>query len=324
VEILILHPGALGDIILSLPAVRALREEFPGARITLAANTDFAAAVAKGYADRVLALSALPLHRLFGEESLPPEDERFWLGFDRIVSWMGARVEGFTGKLARFHPGALAASWMPERAEPRHVAGLFLDSLLPWLSRPISPAYAPIGIEDAVLRDNETWLRQKGWRQDRPLFALHPGAGSRAKRWPLANFSELGRRLKMQGDLLILEGPAERRLGADLAAALGSPAILLADLPLPSVAAALSLCHSFIGNDSGIAHLAAGLGTPSAVLFGPTLPEQWVPLGAHVVVLREAAGCPACASGAGANHRCMENIPVQGVWQKAMCLRRSG
>jgi len=82
VKILVLHPGALGDIILSLPALAALRQRFREAHITFAANLDFATAVAQGYADEMRSLSCLPLHRLYLRDTLPEQDLRFWQSYN--------------------------------------------------------------------------------------------------------------------------------------------------------------------------------------------------------------------------------------------------
>ncbi|PYV11204.1 MAG: hypothetical protein DMG07_19770, partial [Acidobacteria bacterium] len=89
-RILVLHPGALGDIILALPALDALREHAPGAEVTLAGNRDCLDAVASGHAERMLSLATLPLHRLYAAGPLPPQDLGFWRSFDRIISWTGA------------------------------------------------------------------------------------------------------------------------------------------------------------------------------------------------------------------------------------------
>ena len=312
-EILALHPGALGDIILSLPALAILRDRYPDARITLAADTDFAVVAASGYAERILSISSLPLHRLFGTEDVSLDDERFWHSYDRIVSWTGSGHESFAARLARLHPHVVVGGWKPGIGEQRHVARLFLDSLKPWLTPPSVTPVPHIQLAPSVLAEGKEWLREQGWHGARPLFAIHPGAGSAAKRWPLSNFGELARGLSVQGDLLIIEGPAEPGSGRGLAAELGAGARLACNLPLPGLAAALAQCRAFVGNDSGIAHLAAGIGIPCVVLFGPTSPQHWAPLGSQVSTLRDDRDCHACKENAGDGHTCLENIPVQVV-----------
>jgi len=112
---------------------------------------------------------------------------------------------------------------------------------------------------------------------------------------------------------LIIEGPAESGLAQQMALALpGTLLICVQSVPSNQLAALIGQCRAFVGNDSGIAHLAAGLGVASVVLFGPTLPKHWSPLGRYVKVLRDTRGCEACASAQG-EHTCMSNIPVEEV-----------
>jgi hypothetical protein len=118
VEILILHPGGLGDILLSLPAIRLLRSQFPSASFTIAANIDYLAPVAHGYAERVISLAALPLHRLYAPGALTDEEALFWKAYDRIVSWTGSGNSEFVRNLKRIHPDACIASWRPVCPQP--------------------------------------------------------------------------------------------------------------------------------------------------------------------------------------------------------------
>ena len=313
-RVLILHPGALGDIILSLPAIGILRDRYTGARITLAANTDFTDAVASGYADQTLSLSALPLHRLYRSDILPSEDALFWRSFDRIVSWTGSDAALFASKLEQHHPCSLVASWKPDVDEPRHVSRLFVDSLGPWLPCPRTIPRPEIRVDMAARARGQEWLRAQGLRPETPIVAIHPGAGSIAKRWPPARYRELIRRLCIFTNVLVVEGPAEPGLGREIVSNTGPNSALASCLPLPLLAAVLSGCRTYVGNDSGIAHLAAGLAVACVVLFGPTPPRNWAPIGSHVTVLQDIGGCAACAGGQGMPHSCLENISSSDVF----------
>jgi ADP-heptose:LPS heptosyltransferase len=320
VKILVLHPGALGDVILSLPALAALRRRFPRARITLAGNLDYLRVVSYGHADSLASLATLPLHRLFEPGMLTAEDRRFWQSHERIVCWTGAGDEEFTLNLTGANPKTLIASWKPARGESRHVTQIFVDSLGTWIGDSKAPPPAEIRLRRKDRLSAEAWLRRQGWAPGRPVIAIHPGAGSAAKRWPLARFQLLAREIVrglgsdiLVADILVIEGPAEPGLGGRLAEDL--PAAYIAEsLPLGVAAGALSLCRGFIGNDSGIAHLAAGLGLPSVILFGPTSPEQWAPQGNRVIVLRDIRECTPCETGSPGEHLCLSNITVERVW----------
>ncbi len=315
-KILVLHPGALGDIILSLPALGILRGHFPGAGITLAANAEVSAAVASGYADSSISLSIIPLCRLHGPTPPSPADFEFFHAYDRILSWTGASDGIFRRRLTVGHPCALVTGWKPVPGESRHVARLFIDSLKPWIEVPDAIPAAPIRVEEDDRRAGARWLSERGWKASRTTVAVQPGAGSPAKRWPLPRFRAVVQALSSRATVLILEGPAEPGLGDELARGLGSGIYVVRDLPLRLLSGVLAPCSVFLGNDSGIAHLAAGLGLACVVLFGPTRPEHWAPLGPDVSVLRGEGECPACRKLPGASHVCLDSIAVDAVLGK--------
>jgi ADP-heptose:LPS heptosyltransferase len=112
------------------------------------------------------------------------------------------------------------------------------------------------------------------WRPGSARILLHPGSGGAAKVWP--HFEELAGGLP---EALVIRGPCE--------ASFRSPHAKVDNLPLPDLADALCDCRLFIGNDSGITHLAAYWGAPTAALFGPTDPQVWGPVGRRVEILRK-------------------------------------
>ena len=133
--------------------------------------------------------------------------------------------------------------------------------------------------------------------------AIHPGSGSARKNWPVDRWAEVIARL--DPPILLVLGEAEveawnppflsglrtrdggRITPAQRAREVGGSGIEVAsNLPLPELAAALARCRRFIGHDSGVSHLAAAVGTPSVLLFGPTDPAMWAPPGDHVRVIR--------------------------------------
>jgi ADP-heptose:LPS heptosyltransferase len=277
VRILVLHPGALGDLILALPALDVLRETHPGAELTVAGDSDHLRVVARAQADRIVSLATLPLHRLHGDDALPRADLELWEGFERIVAWTGAGDSWFERRIRAVQPGARVAAWRPGPGERRHVSQIFVDSLEP--AEPRSAPLPRIGLDKAA-------------RPDPPgeAVVLHPGAGSPVKRWPEARFVELGRRLRERGlPVEVLEGPAEP--GAAERVAAGIPgAARLEGLELDALAPVLRRARGFVGNDSGVSHLAAALGVPTVAVFGPTDPRNWAPRGPRVRVLRGAGG----------------------------------
>jgi len=118
-----------------------------------------------------------------------------------------------------------------------------------------------------------------------PRFvAVHPGSGSPAKNWPADRFATVARRLAAGHPWLLVLGPAE----ADAPTFEG--ALLARDWPVRTLGAALSRAGLYLGNDSGVSHLAAASGAPTLALFGPTHPALWSPVGPRVATLRATSG----------------------------------
>jgi ADP-heptose:LPS heptosyltransferase len=313
VEILIIHPGGLGDVVLSLPAVALLRNGNPAARITVAGNIDHLVPVMSGYAERIIALSALPLHPLYGPGSVPESVVGYWRSYDRIVSWTGGGDREFTRKFKEIHPNVIIASWRPAPEEAKHVSQQFVDSLA--MEDGAAPVPTPILLPSNLRVEGKDWLVEQGWNGRDPLTALHPGAGSGIKRWPALRFMQLAQHLALQEKrkFLIIEGAAERGLAQQIVPALPAGAAIVMDaMSLNLLTAVVAHCDLFVGNDSGVAHLAAALDVRCVVLFGPTLPQHWAPLGRDVRVLRHAQDCEGCVT-RGTNHSCLENITVEEV-----------
>jgi hypothetical protein len=314
VEILVLHPGGLGDIILSLPAIALLRRQFLSVNLTIAGNVDHLTPIMSGYAERILSLSALPIHRLYTNENLLPEEKIFWRSYDRIVSWTGSGNPAFEKRMWEIQPDACIGAWKPNPDDVRHVSRLFADSL--GFAIPSGKALEPVRIflDPKIRAAGRRWLIEHGWSEQDLLIAIHPGAGSKKKRWPFSRFIELARRLAVQEKrkLLVIEGPAEPGLARQIAQTPMTGVLLSEAAPLDLLAAIIEKCNLFIGNDSGLAHLAAALAVPCIVLFGPTAPGHWAPLGSHVRIVRNLQNCEGCACGTN-HHTCLENITVEEI-----------
>jgi hypothetical protein len=162
-------------------------------------------------------------------------------------------------------PGVHASRWA---AEPARALGAAPDSEPPVLS--FSPAE-----EEAAA----AFLARLPVR----FLAVHPGAGSPAKAWPAERFAALVRHHAPGQGWLLVAGPAD---GDAVRTLLSVPRVVVArELPVRVLAAVLSRARLFVGNDSGVSHLAAAAGAPTLALFGPTDPAQWSPVGPHAATL---------------------------------------
>jgi ADP-heptose:LPS heptosyltransferase len=275
-RVAVVFPGALGDLLLALPALRLVRARHAGAHLTLVVNGSLVSlASLVDVADAVASLDDRDGARLFGGDELPT-----WLaGQPTLYSWIGsgdaalrARLSGAT-RSAHFHR-------VEQGPGERHVAAEYIRALglVPALPEPAPARIRPpaSGLAAGLLA-----------RLAPPVLAVHPGAGSRAKRWDTAGFVQVANWWRSAGGTaVIVAGPAE----AGEAPMLGPPEAR--DWPLPDVAALLSGAALYLGNDSGISHLAAAVGAPGVVLFGPTDARRWRPLSPVIVALQARSTRP--------------------------------
>jgi heptosyltransferase III len=283
VRFLVLRGGAIGDFIVTLPALSALRERWGDAYIELIGYPHIAQlALDAGLVDRVDSLDRARIANFFSLiPSFTPEQVAHIRSFDLIVSYLHDPDGSVLNNLQ------LAGAKQVIYGSPIVEAGLHaVDHLL----KPLEVLAIYESGSQPALRIREThkqrgvdFLRQRGIT-GKP-YAIHPGSGSTRKNWPLKHFLELAERIRAErgGVPFFLIGEADE----GLADALG-PHAYFRDLSLSEVASLLSACHAYVGNDSGITHLAASLGIPVTALFGPSSVEQWGPRGARVTILSAA------------------------------------
>jgi heptosyltransferase-2 len=166
-----------------------------------------------------------------------------------------------------------------------------------------------------------------GWKNNlgiateaRPTVAIAPGAIGPGKRWPIARFGDLARRLADQGAAIwVLGSPGETPLAREIAAAAGPRVRDLTGPDLRNAIIALKAADAAVSNDSGLMHIAAALGTPTVALFGPTDPRLWGPLNPLAAALEPASDrpCPRCGKShcADVRHRRIENISADRVFE---------
>jgi ADP-heptose:LPS heptosyltransferase len=279
-RVLFVHAGAVGDFVVTLPVLEALRTAEPAPRITILGRPHIAAlALDGGLADDVLDVDRAWVSTLFGPSPVPLEIE-----CDLCVTFL--RDETFERNLAAgLGARVLGGTYQPGEGERVHWADLAMRVLEPIgiARRPVVPRLRPSAAAVAALSD----VRE-------PFVAVNPGTGGRRKRWPVESWVETLD--SMDGRIAILGGPADGDLLRDLRQRLrrASPT-WLTNQPLPAVAGLLSRARAYVGCDSGITHLAAAVGCPTLALFGPTDPERFGPRGARATTLRNASSVDALA-----------------------------
>jgi heptosyltransferase III len=263
VSTLAIHPGPVGDVLLAVPALRALKAEGPAERLLLAAQPGVGSLVAAlGTVDGALSFDGLGLQTLFVEDNDPIAIEAVRAA-RRIVCWFGSRDPVFARRFRALAPGAVVASPTGDGARPvwRHLLATVQAA------PEVSPG--PCDPSPAARRAGRQALLRAGWRTDTRLVLVHPGAGSLDKRWPAEGFVEVLAPLCAREDLTIVlhEGPADVDAVAAVDSRLGSRASVVRGLSLVELAGALAQVAVYLGNDSGVSHLAAAVGVPSLILF---------------------------------------------------------
>ncbi len=281
-KILVIRGGAIGDFILTLPAIAALRRQFPQTQLEVLGYPHIVQlALAGGLVDRVQFIEARALAGFFARNGvLEPNLSDYFSEFDLIVSYLYDPDEIFRTNLARCSPAQfIAGPHRPNDSENLHAAKAYLKPL------------ERLAIFDADPVPHLSLTPRPSTSGS--TLALHPGSGSEKKNWPESKWATLLRHLEAITDwhLLLVGGEAEGERLERLAAALPPARRDLAQsLPLAELARRLQRCDAFVGHDSGISHLAAALGLPCLVLWADTVEAVWRPQGEHMAVLREPGG----------------------------------
>jgi ADP-heptose:LPS heptosyltransferase len=264
--VVVLRALGLGDLLTAVPALRALADAFPRHPRLLAAPAALAPlARASGAVDEVVPAEGLgePLHqRLQGAGLAVNLHDRGPESSDLLLAAMPRRLVAFA------HPAVPASSQGPRwRADEHEVArwcrlleesGIAADPTR--LDLELPPGPVPHGVAGATL--------------------LHPGAASPARRWPAERFAQVARSELAQGRWVVVTGgPDEADLAANVAAQAGLPAdaVHAGQGGVLTIARMVAAADRVVCGDTGIAHLATALRTPSVVLFGPTSPALWGP-----------------------------------------------
>lgn len=331
-KILIRAPNWVGDAIMALPALRAVRERFPESTIAIVARP-YVADIYRGQeiCDELVAYDPKGAQAgLGGRGRLAKElrEQKFDLAlllqnaFD--AAWLAWRA-GIPQRIGYARDGRSPLLTkriaVPKRGEiPPHEQFYYLELLrrAGWIDALPDEHHVQLRVGEEVRRSAEETLAAAGARRNAPRIAL--GAGSSfgsAKCWPPERFADFVNRYRRHtdSDVILFGTAAEQQVADAIAAGISGPAIRLvgktaiADLP-----ALLSRCHLFVGNDSGAMHVAAAVGLPVVAIFGPTDPCGTAPITPRCTVVQEKPYCSPCfLRRCPIDHRCMTNVQPEAV-----------
>jgi lipopolysaccharide heptosyltransferase I len=333
-KILVVRLSAVGDCVHALPAVRALRERFPGAHLSWAVD-DRAAPLLEGLPE-VNDFLVMPRRALRGKGRVARwrrlstyRRELKAAGFDVAVDLQGLAKSALVGFFSRAATrigfpragGAREMAWIfynctPEvPEEARHVAEKSRALLAPLgvdLSAPLPSPSIPEHPEAA--RRVAGLLDELGLGEER-FAVLNPGAGWPTKLWPPEHFAALAAKLGSDFGLEVLVtwfGP-EREMAEAICA--GGEARLAPPTDLQELAELLRRAALYVGSDTGPTHIAAAVGAPTVALFGAADAERNAPLGSRVAILSAGLDCSPCwkRSGCPRGVECMKAITPERV-----------
>lgn len=303
----ILQPGAIGDCILTLPLAQIMKETVCGGGVDIIGRTEYIGFLpGRSCIDGVKSLETMGLHRLFVSESeFAPEDQDSlimtfaeWTWIATFLGEAGSDFEKnliFTANCS--HSAEVMTLVMKPPAEfAGHTSDFYKQQFIEQSGVVIKkhkqketmPTIKPTSAD--IVRGKEI-LAENGIIPGRKPIVIQPGSGGTHKCWNLDNFLSVANMLKAAGaDVLFLLGPAEteRFSEQDMAKIIMETPRLICS-PLADVVAILSNAAVYLGNDSGITHLAAAMGVRTVAVFGPTDPALYAPRGPDVTILRNSS-----------------------------------
>jgi heptosyltransferase-2 len=332
VKILIRATNWVGDAIMALPALRAVRARFPDAEIAIVARP-YVADIYRDQqiCDQLVNYDAQGIHAGFsGRERLATQlrAQKFdvalllqnafdaaWLAWRaNIPERIGYARDGRSFLLTKAVP-------VPKPGEiPPHEKFYYLEFLhrAGWVDSLSDESFISMTVPEAKRRHAAEFLVESGSRPHTLRIAIGAGASyGSAKCWPPSRFAEVANRLQSHTDvdIILLGTVTETPVSNAIAAELHRPPIdltgktAIADLP-----ALLSQCHLFIGNDSGAMHVAAAVELPVVAIFGPTDPYGTAPVTPRCTVVQEKPYCSPCfLRRCPTDHRCMTNVTADMV-----------
>jgi ADP-heptose:LPS heptosyltransferase len=294
--VLVLRALGLGDLLTSIPALRALRRSFPEHRLVLATP----------YPLHELAMETRAIDGVVHAEPLQPLPDGSQTEVAVNLHGRGPQSHNI---LRRTQPRTMLA-FRNEEAD-------FLDGPDWRIDEHERARWCRMLTAFDIAADPDDMYIQapqdERWSRLADATLIHPGAASPARRWPVERFAAVARSEAAKGRKVAVTGGAgERQLAMQLSELAGLPpeACIAGETTVAQLASVVGMAGRVVCGDTGVAHLASALGTPSVILFGPTSPEHWgPPPGPHVVLWSGQTGDPH----AGEPHRGLLEIEAGSV-----------
>ena len=336
-SILIIQLGDIGDVVLSIPAFRTVRENFPKAKVTVAVRAKAHELITQiPWVDGGIAVNEdrrSPLGELRHQREFFSlvRRHRFDLAFDLRTGTRGAILAFLSGAKERvgfLDPDGLWRNrlfthlYRLEYRLPQHVSAYY-SSLLRAHGLTLSEAAPEMRVPPEMRQRAAKILQAEGAPAELPVIAIQPFSLWRYKEWDIDKLVLLAKRIlaNCRASIAITGSPDERSRAEDIVGRFGpdTPHVynLAGKTSLGELSALISACRLFIGLDSAGVHIAAAVGTPTVTIFGPSAPASWAPIGESHAFVQKDLPCVPCrqkgCDGSGIS-RCLEELEVDEVW----------
>lgn len=321
-KILLIRLSSLGDIVLTTPAIRAVRSHFPNAYIAMLVGKQSSNVLEKNpHLDEIIAFDRFAKDKDTGEmlrTIRTLRERKFTLAIDFQRKFRTGLLMYFSGAAQRIGKGALCTVRVLER-DNKHATAHYFDLLhavgIRAVDQKLELFLAASERTDASQRFDAAGVRQTGLK-----VGIFPGAGWKLREWMPQRFAAIGNRLAehFNAEVLIFGGPRESELVHTVADLMDARAVPFAgNLQVRELAACIEKCDLFLTNDTGPMHIAAAVGTPTVSLFGPGNHIRFQPLGGLHQTIRHDVACSPCKQFTDKckNNICMKKITVDEVWQ---------
>ncbi len=314
-KILLIRLSSLGDIVLTTPAIRAVRANFPNAYIAMLVAKQSADILRENpHLNEIITFDRLAKDKDTGEIWRVVRllrERKFTLAIDLQRKFRTEILMYFSGATERVGKGRLCTVRVSEQGN-KHATEHYFD-ILHAVGIPAEDQKLELFLAESERRDAVQRLKAAGSVARKLKVGLFPGAGWKLREWMPERFAAIGDRLveHFNADVLIFGGQQESELVQKVANLMEMPAIPFAgNLQMRQLAACIEQCDLFLTNDTGPMHIAAGVGTRTVSLFGPGNHIRFQPLGVEHQIIRHDVPCSPCKQ---FTDKCKDNICMKGI-----------
>lgn len=321
-KILLIRLSSLGDIVLTTPAIRAVRAHFPDAYIAMLVAKQSAEILRENpHLNEIITFERLAKNKDTGEMLRVIRllrERKFTMAIDLQRKFRTEMLMYFSGTAERIGKGRFSTVRVPEQ-DNKHATAHYFD-LLHAAGIPAEDQRLELFLSESERLDTAQRFDTAGVNDGQLKVGVFPGAGWKLREWMPDRFAAIGDKLveHFNANVLIFGGEKETELVQTVAALMNARAIPFAgNLQIRQLAACLEKCDLFLTNDTGPMHIAAAVGTPTVSLFGPGNHIRFQPVGELHQTIRHAVPCSPCKQFTDKckDNICMKGIGVDEVWE---------